>query len=137
MHPYQIVDYPAWFKCETGFRFRDPDGDVCMFLGKQEGYRKSETLIASIKTEKGCMGEFVTNHLEFVSEVDVVTYKYKEEWFLNDVQCLMKDSPKWLSECKSEEEWQREAAARLAKTKEWDQMSPAERSQFLFEKSSK
>lgn len=125
------MEYPSWFKPETGFRFRDPDGDECVFLGKQVGYRRTDTVATKTTTSDGeVIKNGVENVLKFIHDVDVFVYKYKNEWHLGDIEGHVKNEPNYLNECMSEEDWR---VKNLEREAEWNNLSPAERSRRIFE----
>lgn len=71
--------FPEWFRPESGFRFTDADGDLCLVIGwggwRSLGY-------TTVETPFGCLSGF---KLEMKPCTLLFACLYKGEWRLSDL----------------------------------------------------
>lgn len=83
--------HPDWFKIETGFKFFDPSGDLCVILGTG-GYRTSETVpLMAGGRHIGIVQQLVCKPMTSF----VYACLYKGEWFLFNLNNEEHDEEWW------------------------------------------
>ena len=96
-----------WFKQIPGFSFRDPDGDLVVFIGRGKWRKPVPVVITatSMDADRDGTPQFdlsngVLNAIKFMPETLVGAYLYKNEWHMFD---LGNQSKQWWDESTPEE----------------------------------